>query len=84
MSYQVDVKLVQSFKAEDYSELEKVFKEFDKNKNGIMERSEFLNLLHALGYRELKQEDADSLMEGFDLKDQNSMTFTEFLNVMKN
>ena len=83
MSYQVDVKLVQSFKAEDYSELEKVFKEFDKNKNGIMERSEFLNLLHALGYRELKQEDADSLMEGFDLKDQNSMTFTEFLNVMK-
>ena len=76
MSYQVDVKLVQSFKAEDYSELEKVFKEFDKNKNGIMERSEFLNLLHALGYRELKQEDADSLMEGFDLKDPNSMTFT--------
>ena len=57
MSYQVDVKLVQSFKAEDYSELEKVFKEFDKNKNGIMERSEFLNLLHALGHRELKQED---------------------------
>ena len=51
MSYQVDVKLVQSFKAEDYSELEKVFKEFDKNKNGIMERSEFLNLLHALGHR---------------------------------
>ena len=83
MSYQVDVKLVQSFKAEDYSELEKVFKEFDKNKNGIMERSEFLNLLHALGHRELKQEDADSLMEGIDLKDQNSMTFTEFLNVMK-
>ena len=83
MSYQVDVKLVQSFKAEDYSELEKVFKEFDKNKNGIMERSEFLNLLHALGHRELKKEDADSLMEGFDLKDPNSMTFTEFLNVMK-
>jgi hypothetical protein len=29
-----------------------------------MEREEFLDLLHALGHRELKQEDADSLMEG--------------------
>ena len=83
MSYQADIKLIQSFKPEDYSEIEKVFKAFDKNKNGVMEREEFLDLLHALGYRELKQEDADSLMEGVDIKDPAAMTFTEFLNVMK-
>ena len=83
MSYQADIKLIQSFKPEDYSEIEKVFKAFDKNKNGVMEREEFLDLLHALGYRELKQEGADALMEGVEIKDQSHMTFTEFLNVMK-
>ena len=83
MSYQADIKLIQSFKPEDYSEIEKVFKAFDKNKNGVMERGEFLELLHALGYRELKQEDADALMEGVDIKDKNCMTFSEFLQVMK-
>jgi plastin-1 len=75
--------LIQSFKPEDYSEIEKVFKAFDKNKNGVMEREEFLELLHALGYRELKQEDADALMKGVDIKDKNCMTFSEFLQVMK-
>ena len=54
MSYQADIKLVQSFRPEDYSEIQKVFKDFDKNKNGVMEREEFLDLLHALGYRELQ------------------------------
>ena len=83
MSYQADIKLIQSFKPEDYSEMERVFKAFDTNKNGVMERNEFLELLHALGHRELKQEDADALMDGVDIKDRNSMTFTEFLNVMK-
>ena len=83
MSYQADIKLIQSFKPEDYSEMERVFKAFDKNKNGIMEHNEFLDLLHALGDRELKQEDADALMEGVDIKDKNNMTFSEFLNVMK-
>ena len=83
MSYQADIKLIQSFKPEDYSEMERVFKAFDTNKNGVMEGNEFLELLHALGHRELKQEDADALMDGVDIKDRNHMTFTEFLNVMK-
>ena len=83
MSYQADIKLIQSFNPQDYSEIEKVFKAFDKNKNGVMEREEFLDLLHALGHRELKQEDADALMEGVEIKDQTHMTFSEFLTVMK-
>lgn len=43
MSYQADIKLIQSFKPEDYSEMERVFKAFDTNKNGVMERNEFWN-----------------------------------------
>ena len=83
MSYQVDIKLIQSFKAGDYNEMEKVFKAFDKNKNGLIESSELLEILHALGHRDLKQEDAESLMQGFDLKDREHISFTEFLNIMK-
>ena len=39
MSYQVDIKLQQSFKPEDYSNFEKIFKGFDRNKNGVMEKN---------------------------------------------
>jgi len=83
MSYQVDIKLQQSFKPEDYSNFEKIFKGFDKNKNGVMEKNEFLDLLHALGYRDFKKADADRLMEGVQLKDPSHMTFTEFLQMMQ-
>ena len=83
MSYQVDIKLSQSFKPDDYSNFEKIFKGFDKNKNGVMEKNEFLDLLHALGYRDFKQEDAEKLMEGVELADPTHMTFSEFLMMMK-
>ena len=83
MSYQVDIKLSQSFKPEDYSNFEKIFKGFDKNKNGCMEKNEFLDLLHALGYRDLKQEDANRLMEGINLEDPEHMKFSEFLMMMQ-
>ena len=83
MRYQVDIKLSQSFKPEDYSNFEKIFKDFDRNKNGTMEKNEFLELLHALGYRTLKQEDATKLMEGVEIKDPEHMTFSEFLMMMK-
>ena len=83
MSYQIDIKLIQTFKAEDYSELEKIFKDFDKNKNGVMERNEFLDLLHALGHRNFTQADANNLIAGIPLRNPGQMTFEEFLNVMK-
>ena len=83
MSYQVDIKLSQSFKPDHYSNFEKIFRGFDKNKNGVMEKNEFLDLLHALGYRDLKQEDAEKLMEGVELADPSQITFSEFLMMMK-
>ena len=83
MSYQVDIKLVQTFKAEDYSELEKIFKEFDKNRNGVMERKEFLDALHALGHRNLTQQDADNLLAGVQLMNPYQISYTEFLIAMQ-
>ena len=83
MSYQVDIKLIQTFKAEDYSELEKIFKDFDKNKNGVMETSEFLDLLHALGHRNFTQADASNLMAGASMRVPGQLSFEEFLVVMQ-
>ena len=82
MSYQVDLKLQQSFKPEDYSNFEKIFKDFDKNKNGVMEKNELLDLLHALGYRDFKEEDTKKLMEGVQIADPDHLTYTEFLQMM--
>ena len=42
-----------------------------------------MELLHALGSRDFKQEDAGKLMEGIELSDPNHMTFSEFLQMMK-
>jgi len=42
-----------------------------------------LDLLHALGYRDFKQEDALKLTEGVDIKDPERITFSEFLLIMK-
>ena len=82
MSYQVDLKLQQSFKPEDYSNFEKIFKDFDKNKNGVMEKNELLDLLHSLGYRDFKEEDTKKLMEGVQIADPDHLTYTEFLQMM--
>jgi plastin-1 len=83
MSYQVDLKLKQIFSPEDYANFEKIFKTFDKNKNGTMEKNELLKLLHALGYRSFKNENTKQLMEGITIKDPAHISFEEFLQMMK-
>ena len=81
--YQVDVKLIQSFNPADYSSYVKTFKSYDKNKNGTIERSELLALLHALGYREMKDEDVDAALKGMDLNSDQVISISEFLTCMK-
>ena len=48
-----------------------------------METSEFVDLLHALGHRNMTQADANNLMSGAYLSRPGQMTYEEFLNVMK-
>ena len=83
MSYTVDAKLKQSFRPEDLTKLEKIFSDYDHNKNGTMEKSEFLALLHALNYSDATEEDAAKAMEGLDLQDPSKINFSEFLTIMQ-
>ena len=61
MSYEVDPKLVECFDPPIFEEFKNIFKEFDKNKNGLMEKSEFIALLADLGYKNVTNQDADEL-----------------------
>ena len=83
MSYTVNAKLKQSFRPEDLTKLEKIFSDYDHDKNGTMEKSEFLALLHALNYSDAKEEDAAKAMEGLDLQDPSKINFSEFLTIMQ-
>ena len=81
--YQVDVKIIQSFNPTDYSSFSKIFRNYDKNKNGVIDRNELLPLLHNLGYREMKEDDLNEVMKGIDTDNDKVVSFKEFLNFMK-
>lgn len=61
--YEVDVKTIHSFKTEDYTEFEKMFKSMDLNKNGFIEKNELLSVMHNLGYRSLVEGDISKFFE---------------------
>ena len=83
MSYEVDSTLVNSFKPEDYAEYVKLFKEFDKNSNAVIEKDEFKDLLKELGITDLSKKDIKALFKDIDLNKDNVISFYEFLLIMK-
>ena len=83
MSYEVDQGLINCFQPEVYTELVKIFKEFDANNNAVMEKDEFKNLLKELGYGDMKKKDIDALFQDIDLNHDNVISFYEYLLIMK-
>ena len=83
MSYDVDSGLVNSFKPEDYAEFTRLFKEFDKNKNAVIEKCEFKDLLKELGFTDMSKKDMSALFKDIDLNNDNVISFYEFLLIMK-
>ena len=83
MSYEVDPKLVECFDPPIFEEFKNIFKEFDKNNNGLMEKSEFIALLADLGYKNVTPQDADELFKSVDLNSDSVLQFSEFLGIMK-
>ena len=81
--YKVDISLIQSFNPGDYSRYLKLFKSYDKDRVGIIERRELLALLHNLGYRALKPEDLDDALSDIHLENPHLISLTEFLLTMQ-
>ena len=83
MSYEADQKLIQSFDQELYTEIVKVFKDYDKNGNGVIEGNEFEDLIKALGFTDVTKEDIEVLFKDIDLNNDSTISFAEFLVLMK-
>ena len=81
--YEVDVKIIQTFKTQDYTEYEKMFKSCDKDQSGYIEKGELLTVMHNLGYRSLKEDDITGVLALLDINDDKKISFKEFLQMMK-
>ena len=75
--YEVDVKTIQSFKTEDYTEYEKMFKSMDTDKSGFIEKGELLKVMHNLGYRSMVEEDLTKILAEIDLNKQGPKSFLQ-------
>ena len=81
--YEVDVKTIQSFKTEDYTEYEKMFKSMDTDKSGFIEKGELLKVMHNLGYRSMVEEDLTKIWAEIDLNKDQKVSFKEYFMMMK-
>ena len=83
MSYEADQKLIQSFDQDLYTEIVQVFKDFDKNGNGVIEINEFEDLIKELGFTDTSKQDIETLFKDIDLNNDSTISFAEFLVLMK-
>ena len=60
-----------------------IFKQLDTNKDGKIDKTELLNLMHGLGYRTMKVSDVEALIAEIDLNDNKEIEFSEYLKMMK-
>ena len=81
--YNIDIKIIQSFKQEDYTIYEKIFKNVDTSKQGSIDKKGITEILHALGYRNISNEDATELFNEIDTDKDGKVTYEEYLNMMK-
>ena len=73
----------QEWKAEDFQQYLRTFREMDKDKSGYIERCEVNDLLKALGYRNYTEQDCDNFLKDADLNKDGKISFREFLTMMK-
>jgi hypothetical protein len=61
-----------------------MFKAIDINKDGVIEKSELKTVMHSMGYRDMSDNDVTKLISEIDLNDDKQVSFSEFLQMMKN
>ncbi len=83
MEYNVDSSIMQSFTPEQYRQLVEMFKDFDGDGSGSIEKKEFKVMLKKLGFEDMKKSEMKALYDGIDLNDDGVISFYEFLQIMK-
>ena len=54
-----DINLVKNFTSEEYSQIETIFNNYDKNNDGFLEKIDILDIIHTLGVTDNEEEDLD-------------------------
>lgn len=62
--------------------MENTFKAIDKNKDGIIERGELLNALHAQGQRSLTEDDVARMISQIDINQDGKVSFSEYAQML--
>ncbi len=83
MSYEADPKIIECFEPELYNQFVTIFKTYDKNGNAVIEKNEFVDLLHAIGFTDIDEKEAEALYKDIDLNNDSVISFNEFLHIMK-
>lgn len=79
----VDEKLIIDINREDLFEYENCFKSLDKDKSGCIDAAELLSAFHSMGYRDMTENDAKSIIKEVDLNNNQKVEYSEFIMMMK-
>ena len=79
----VDEKLIMEMDPSEVHEYEQVFNQIDKDKDGHIDAGELLNVFHCLGYRDMNENDAKSIIKEVDLNNNKTVEYSEFILMMK-
>ena len=71
------------FSAEQTSELVQSFKNYDKDKNGVMDKNEFREALKDMGYRDLSEAKVSQVLKSVDKNQNGVIEWDEFLEMMR-
>ena len=63
--------------------MENAFKGIDKNKDGIIDRTELLETLHSQGQRSITEDEITNLMSSIDINKDGEVSFSEYVQMFK-
>lgn len=82
MTYEFTFEQQKKLGPEERSALIKSFRNYDLNKDGVMDESEFKNIMIDLGYRKITDEEVKKMLEEHDTNKDGFIQWQEFIEMM--
>lgn len=80
--YEFSMQQKQKLGPEDQTTIIKAFKNYDKNGDGVMDESEFKNIMIDIGYRKITDEKCKELLGAQDQNKDGVLQWNEFVDMM--
>lgn len=82
MTYEFTFEQQKNLGPEERSALIRSFKNYDTNKDGVMDESEFKNIMIDLGYRKITDDEVKKMLEAHDQNSDGVIQWAEFVDMM--